>query len=395
VNENGAQDEWLVSELTRLAVHWTGFAPGSIRTRAVERAVSDLRAGGWTLEGIVRGAMEEHPDVVRAVREMVVVGETYFFRQPEQFAFLARDVVPRLVRAGLKEIRAWSAGCATGAEAYSLAAMLMHVTEGRDIAIRVLGTDLLDRNLDVAIAARYGRPLIRPSGPVLYPVMEQIDRNTFEVLPELRAVTQFRQHSLLDAPPYEIGAFHIVMCRNVLVYFTPDAAERVSSLLTTSLDPGGVLVLGTIDRLDPPPGLVRIGPPELQTFLLPRHVPTPPPPRPDVIPTSKLATQRPPPEPIAIHLTCLQLIEAGDEVIAGRLLDELCTAAPDYLPARVERALLSARIGDHPRAAELMNEVVLQTAQRDLAEVLSGPEPLPVRFYRDAALAFLGTREPA
>lgn len=380
-------DPWLIGELGRLAAGWTGFAPESIRARAIERAIADLGSAGWTRERIVAGALASDPEVVRAVRENVVVGETWFFRHPSQFEHLAREIVPAWLASGAREIRAWSAGCATGAEAYSLAAVLLGATAGHEVRVEVLGTDLLDRNVEAAIAGRYGRGVLRASGPPLQPIGLSTDGDSFEVLPQLRAVTRFRQHSLLDPLPAELGAFQIVMCRHVMLYFAPDSAERVCRHLAAVIERDGVLVMGTIDRLEPPPGLTPCGPPELQMFRRPRYSERPPAP---ARPAPFRAARREPAEPVALHLACLRSIEAGDDAAAARMLDELCSSAPEYLPARVERALVSARAGDRRRATELMRAVARDTVHRDPAEVLPGPEPLPLRFYRDAALSFLG-----
>jgi chemotaxis protein methyltransferase CheR len=93
-----------------------------------------------------------------------------------------------------------------------------------------------------------------------------------------------------------------------------------------------------------------------------------------------------PPEPVALHLRALVHIERGERKIAEQALDEL---PPDYVPGILERALLHVRGGQPTAAASLMREVLRRTEKLPPEEILAGPEPLPVSFYRDSAKTFL------
>jgi SAM-dependent methyltransferase len=205
----------------------------------------------------------------------------------------------------------------------------------------------------------------------------------------VREVTHFAGHNLLQDPP---GRFDLIFCRNVLVYFSPDAVRSAVRRLAGALAPGGALLFGSMDISEPPPGLVRTGPPELQIWRRPDGAAArkpkaaaaapalPPPPR---LPQSR------PAEPVALHLRALVHIERGDRKVAERELNDLARKVPDYVPGILERALLHVRMGEKAAATALMREVLERTGKLPEGELLPGPEPLPVSFYRDSAQTFL------
>jgi chemotaxis protein methyltransferase CheR len=92
---------------------------------------------------------------------------------------------------------------------------------------------------------------------------------------------------------------------------------------------------------------------------------------------------------VALHLRALVHIERGEKAVAQRALADLCAQVPDYVPGILERALLHVRQGERAAAAQLMREVLRRTERLPLDEELAGPEPLPVRFYRESAATFL------
>src|SRR5262249_8003718 len=184
----------------------------------------------------------------------------------------------------------------------------------------------------------------------------------------------------------------LILCRNVLVYFSPDAVRVAVQHLVEALAPGGAVLFGPMDLPETPRGLVLAGPPELQVYHRPdaqrpkakarapkKPTPPPVPPRP----------RTPPPEPVALHLRALVHIERGEKTVAQRALSDLCAQVPDYVPGILGRALLPGRRGGPPAAAQLMGGALRPTGRLPLDEELPGPEPLPVRFYRESAATFL------
>jgi chemotaxis methyl-accepting protein methylase len=385
----------LEAELLRLAADEAGLELGEVGQAAIARFVERSLRQGAGVAALRERARAREPLLREALLAAVLVGETFFFREPEHFRLVgevlaARPAGPRL---GLS---AWSAGCSSGEEAYSLAATLLAAAGGRPV--EVLGTDLSSRALARACAGTYGRWSRRDAGPMLHPLGD-VDGDVLSVRDELRAAVRYARHNLLDPPPRPGGGpdagFDVVMCRNVLVYLRPDAVCQVARHLRDALAPGGLLILGTFGAIDDP-ALTPIGPRELGAFV---HRPArpalaaapvlPPPARP-----AGAAPPPPPPippllrEPAAIQLEAIHLIEAGRlaeaEVLLGGLL-----ARASYAPALLELALICERRGRPARATELANRLLELLRGRDPDEDVAGPEPLPVRYYTTSARTFL------
>lgn len=387
------QTEDAVAELADFAAAWTGFSRDAILPDAIRRCL-----GRQPPDEVLRRARRRDPVVVHDFCQAVSVGETFFFRHPDHFRYLASQFLPRRVQEGATQVRAWSAGCATGEETYSIAACLLDVAPWQASSVEVLGTDLIERNLKGARAATYGAWSRRDSGPMLHPLCHPAG-DRMRIDDRVRKATRFQIHNLLEEPPPG-GPFDLIFCRNVLVYFSPQAIRTVVGHLVSALAPWGSLFFGPMDVSAPPPGLVPAGRPEEQIWRRPdpakpierklaHHPAAPPPPR-------RQAARLPPPEPVALHLRALRHIDRGERQVAERALAELGVLVPDYVPGIVERALLKMRSGEQAAAMSLMREVLRRTDKLPPEELLPGPEPLPVRFYRESADNFLrGGERPA
>jgi chemotaxis methyl-accepting protein methylase len=378
-------DEHALDQLIAFASAWTGFSRDAILPDAVRRAASALGPP----EEVLRRASQRDLNVVHALCQAVSVGETFFFRHPEHFRWVASSLLPDLQAKGATSIRAWSAGCATGEEAYSLAACLLELLPA-PWTVEVLGTDLLERNLAAARIGEYGAWSQRPSGPLLHRLFSGQARERVRIDDRVRAVTTFAAHNLLDEPP---GQFDLIFCRNVLVYFSREAVSTAAQHLSRALKPGGALLFGSMDLSAQPPELVRAGPSELQIYRRPdaRPSPRPAPVRPrQADPAPPVAVRAlPPPEPVALHLRALVHIERGERKRAQQELSDLARQVPEYVPGILERALLHVRLGEKAAATSLMREVLKRTEKLPGDDMLPGPEPLPVSFYRDSAETFL------
>jgi chemotaxis protein methyltransferase CheR len=381
-------DERVLDRLTECAARWTGFSRDAILPDAIRRAAHSLSASPEEL--LTRSAAHD-PELVHALCQAVSVGETFFFRHPEQFRWVAGEWVPELLAAKRSGVRAWSAGCATGEEAYSIAACLLE-SMPPESAVEVLGTDLLERNVAVAREGIYGAWSRRPSGPQLHALFREQPGSKVRIEDRVRQVTRFQLHNLLERAPD--GSFDLVLCRNVLVYFSPEAVRVAVQHLVDALAPGGAVLFGPMDLPEAPRGLVLAGAPELQIYRRAgaapqkkaRSAPLKDMPVPPALPARP---RTPPPEPVALHLRALVHIERGEKSVAQRALADLCAQVPDYVPGILERALLHVRQGERAAAAQLMREVLRRTERLPLDEELPGPEPLPVRFYRESAATFL------
>jgi chemotaxis protein methyltransferase CheR len=170
-------------------------------------------------------------------RRSIAISVSGLFRDPEQFELLEQEILPPLLRRPGR-MTVWSAGCADGSELYSLALLLERAGELERSVL--LGSDLLAENLERARAGSYAE-------------MACSDR--------VRRRLRWEIRDLLTAEPPP-GRWRLVLCRNVAIYFTPSARERLHAKLAAALAPGGVLLLGRSERIAHPAqlGLVRIGP---------------------------------------------------------------------------------------------------------------------------------------
>ncbi len=175
-----------------------------------------------------------------ALVDASMVGETYFFRHPEQMAALQE----RLFRTAdpARPLSIWSAGCSSGEEAYSLGMAL--VEAGRPPGLdEILATDVSERALAVARAGVYGAWSLRRLDAERRRRFLRAAHAGSEVVPEIRRVVRLARHNLVkDALPG--GDFDLVLCRNVLIYFDSRTAGEVLRRLAAALRPGGLLVLG-------------------------------------------------------------------------------------------------------------------------------------------------------
>lgn len=396
-------DDLTLRQLACAVAEWTGFQPEAILPRALERAAASLaRTPGETAHLISRAAARD-PVLVRALCEAISVGETYFLRHPEHFRYLESNLLPRWQGGVLK---VWCAGCATGEEAYSLAACLGAYQESVPaFRFEVLGTDLLERNIEVARAGIFRLWSLRlaTTGPLPYRLFEAMDERLV-IRRELRERVRFAAHNLLEPPPG--GPFDLILCRNVLVYFAPEAARRVRGQLRGALAESGEILLAPMDLSEPFEGLELVGVGELQgwrhprataaapstwpaTSAVPRPQPHPRCPRLPPPPPEPAEVAAPSFEPVALHLRALAELERGRRRAAEELLRTVHDRDPSYLPAALELALLWARQGCHRAAEALMRDLQRRAEALPTEARVAGPEPLSASFYVEAARAFL------
>lgn len=224
-----------------------------------ESRLTDLEAGvrramagaGIGDIGAFAQRLETDTAVFDALIGNLTVGETYFFREPKQFDVLRGRVLPELRRRlpeGAK-LRVWSAGCASGEEAYSLAILLEE--QGLAETATILGTDVSRAALQRAREASYGIWSLRGSpGATASPNFERRgDRFVLNV--RLRRRVEFRYLNLAEGtyPSPENGTVGVdlILCRNVMIYFDAETVRQVAARFYRALKPGGWLLTGPSD----------------------------------------------------------------------------------------------------------------------------------------------------
>jgi chemotaxis methyl-accepting protein methylase len=208
-----------------------------VEARAADRA----RARGLRIEDYAP-LLERDAGELDALIEAVRVGETRFFRHREQIESLRRRILPELAlrHPPGATVRGWSAGCATGEEAWTLAILLCEALPGREV--QVLGSDLSDDALARARAARYPADAVASLDAPVRRAWFVARGDEVEVAPGLRDRVRFERRNLIDEPPD--GPRDVVLCRNVLMYFDRARQRTALAHLVEALAPGGFLVLG-------------------------------------------------------------------------------------------------------------------------------------------------------
>lgn len=181
--------------------------------------------------------------------DVVTTNKTDFFREPKHFDFISQTALPALISAGHTRLRLWSSACSTGAEPYTMAMVLQEfAAANREVDYRVLATDLSTDVLQVATRGIYPRDMVLPVPPDLQKkyvmVARDQTRGDVRISPRLRSKVGFARLNLMDTA-YEVGdAMHVIMCRNVLIYFDKATQAKVLSRLCDCLLPGGYLFVG-------------------------------------------------------------------------------------------------------------------------------------------------------
>ncbi|HUQ46389.1 MAG TPA: protein-glutamate O-methyltransferase CheR [Gemmatimonadaceae bacterium] len=224
-----------------IPAHRVASCEPAIRRAMAHASVHDLAH--------LQDVLDTDPRAFDALVDALTIGETYFLRDPRQLAFLRGQAIPDLLhhRSPDHVLSVWSAGCASGEEAYSLSILLHEL--GLGDRRRILGTDLSRRRLAAAKRGRYGKWSLRGVAPAMVNRYFQPCGSGFEIVPLIRSAVRFEYLNLGAEFGALLGAggFDLIVCRNVLIYFDSDTVARVSRALVERLSEGGWLLLGPSD----------------------------------------------------------------------------------------------------------------------------------------------------
>jgi PAS domain S-box-containing protein len=191
-------------------------------------------------------ALERQPEEVDRLFKDLLIGVTQFFRDPEAFEALSREVILRLFegKGAGDEVRACVVGCASGEEAYSIAILLCEHASLLDNPprIKIFATDIDERGLEMARKGCY------PEGIAEHVSPERLERfftkqdHAYRVKRDIRESCIFSAHSFIKDPPF--SRLGLISCRNVMIYLGPDLQRKIIPLFHYALRPGGYLFLG-------------------------------------------------------------------------------------------------------------------------------------------------------
>jgi two-component system CheB/CheR fusion protein len=197
--------------------------------------------------------LQQAPVEIEALFRDLLIGVTNFFRDSDAFEVLEQQTIPKLFegkQAGAV-IRAWSTGCSTGEEAYSIAILLQERLEAlkQNFKVQVFATDIDSRAIATARAGVYPASIadnITPERLARFFTAEA-DGSAYRIHKNIRDMLVFSEHNLIKDPPF--SKLDLISCRNLLIYMSAELQKRVITLFHYALNPSGIMFLGTSETV--------------------------------------------------------------------------------------------------------------------------------------------------
>lgn len=179
----------------------------------------------------------------------LTINVSEFYRNPEQWKLLETEILPYLFELFGKEIRIWSAACSTGDEPYTLVMLLAKFIPMRQI--HIIATDIDKQVLDRAKLGIYDKKSVKGlPKEYLTKYFKQLNEYSYQISDEVKACVQFKQHNLLrDSYPSDLD---MIICRNVLIYFTDEAKNGIYLKFHKALKKDGILFVGSTEQIIAP-----------------------------------------------------------------------------------------------------------------------------------------------
>lgn len=211
----------------------------------MQRRIMNLakRNGYDTYCGYFDKVVQDKDDFAAFI-EYLTINVSEFFRTPDKFAKLETDVIPDLLKRSSK-LNIWSAGCSIGAEPYSLAMIMKDMTPGQKH--RILASDLDIEILAKAKAGVYSANELKAMSDDRKKRYFTVNDDKFAVKQEIKDCIEFKRHNLLK-DPFE-NNFDLILCRNVVIYFTEEAKDQLYANFFKALKPGGILFVGATEAI--------------------------------------------------------------------------------------------------------------------------------------------------
>lgn len=250
---SAALDDAAFLELTAKIARERDFRCGSYKEKCLRRRIAvRMRARGAHTYADYAKLLDGDAAEWDKLMDALTINVTKLFRNWETYSLLADQIVPALWAAHNDQVKVWSAGCSSGEEPYSLATLFYRAGEksGRAATpqrLKILGTDIDRRSLDAAAQARFDEDAFADT-PKEYRDRYFTPGYPATVLPAIKSLVALERRDLLleAAPP---GGFHMIVCRNVLIYFDRESQEMLFQRYHDALLPGGILVLGKVETL--------------------------------------------------------------------------------------------------------------------------------------------------
>jgi chemotaxis protein methyltransferase CheR len=209
--------------------------------------------------GHIRAGAKE--DLLVEITEAMTTNESSFFRDIKPYEALKKQVLPMIMEAagGMHRMRIWSAACSTGQEPYSVAITIEEEkAKMAGWSFEIIGTDLAKKVVDKAKQGIYSQFEAQRGLPIqmLVKYFSSLPDTTWQLKDNIRSQVQFKTHNLLEDYT-SLGKFDIIFLRNVLIYFDDTTKASITDKMARTLQPHGVLIIGSTESLVDPKGLFK------------------------------------------------------------------------------------------------------------------------------------------
>ena len=228
-------------------VDFSLYKSNTIRRRIARRMVLSKHRTFAEYAGFLKGNATE----LDTLFSDVLISVTSFFRNPEAFAVLKRDVIPKILKQRSDPVRVWVLGCSTGQEAYSVAMAYAEVVDAiqRRPGLQIFATDLNERLLEKARAGLYSKSLAADISPDRLRRFFIEEDGGYRVVKSIRDSVVFARQNLVTDPPF--SRMDLICCRNLLIYLEPTLQQRALPTFHYALKPRGYLFLGASESIGP------------------------------------------------------------------------------------------------------------------------------------------------
>ncbi|HKC82190.1 MAG TPA: protein-glutamate O-methyltransferase CheR [Gemmatimonadaceae bacterium] len=231
-----------------------GFRCSSYKDKCLRRRFAvRMRAKGTSSHTEYARILDADPREYDRLVRSLTINVTKFFRNWDAFSALEQKVIPALWERGERELRVWSAGCSSGEEPYSVAILIHKYAASRNELARlesvsIVGTDIDHDSLGQAERAFYSDSALVETPADLRERYFPVVAGMYTMPPEVRKLVTFENRDLLGSPP-PFENVHLLVCRNVVIYFEREAQDALFAEFHRVLAPGGFLVLGKVETL--------------------------------------------------------------------------------------------------------------------------------------------------
>lgn len=237
--------------LTDQIARKTGFGMSSYKPSCLRRRVAvRMRACGAEHFTAYARVLEADPAEYGRLVDTLTINVTRLFRNPDTWRAVARDVLPTLWARTDRRLDCWVAGCSSGEEAWTLAALWQHQADSlgaRLSRVRVRATDIDRASLEAAERATWPASTL-DDVPTALRARAFHGADAVTVASALRTIVTFEKRDLLQEPP-PAGPLHLITCRNVIIYFDRESQDALFERMHAALVPGGFLVLGKVETM--------------------------------------------------------------------------------------------------------------------------------------------------